>query len=217
MLGIIPAAGEGSRWGVFHKELLPIGKEIWLIDSTLEAMKFAGADKFCIVTSPNKIHTHVQHFKHERYNEFNIFYVIQKYQMDIWGAIKSALPYTDDENLFGMPDTLYPIKIFGKLLEDQNEISFGVFKTKEPKRFGVFVGDVIFNKDQGLPDGEYDAWGTFKFSKGVVSLWNSMPIETYTDALNTAIQYTTHGRCPMDYYLDFADWDRYLDYMEGIG
>src|SRR3954451_19344311 len=64
MLGIIPAAGVGSRIQplAFSKELLPVGS--WFDGETerpravseylVERMTIAGADKICFVVSPGK-------------------------------------------------------------------------------------------------------------------------------------------------------------------
>ena len=54
ILGIVPSAGEGTRWGGYFKELLPIGYDT-LLDRSISAMFAGGADKIVIVSKPDKL------------------------------------------------------------------------------------------------------------------------------------------------------------------
>jgi len=209
--GIIPCAGEGSRWGLFQKELLPIGDQIWLIDNTISAMIKGNVDTIYIVTSPNKIHIHANHFNKEKYKNLNLVYIIQKEKTDIWGAIKAALPSSIDADLvyFGMPDTIYPPDIFWRMdnFSMAFDIMFGVFNTTMPERFGVFKDGEIVNK---VPDtGTFKAWGTFSFSKYVTQFWLRANKNGYTENLNYALNTFAYKLFDMDYYHDLAGWTDY--------
>src|ERR1700761_5152739 len=100
MLGIVPCAGEGSRWGGMAKELVPIGPNRWLIDHALDAMRLAGVDRICIVASPPKIHMLVDHFRKGKYRHYRLFYVIQRERNELWEAMKESLAFAEDLNLF---------------------------------------------------------------------------------------------------------------------
>lgn len=210
-LGIIPAAGEGSRWGQFQKELLPIGKEQWLIDCAVSALVTGGADKICIVTSPNKIHTHAQHFMKEKYRDINIFYIIQKDPSDLWGAIKATFPYTNGYNLFAMPDTLIPNFVFP--YERKYDFSLGLFTTDMPEKFGVFDGGRVFNKDPNIT-GVRKAWGLLSWSANVVEYWKLCKPSNYTEAINKALEKFTYGTFTLPYYWDFASWEDYCSWVK---
>ena len=207
MLGIIPCAGEGSRWGRFHKELLPIGPEVWLIDNCLESMKLAGVRKFCIITSANKVHTHTQHFLKEKYNNCDIFYVVQKEQSDIWGAIKESLPYAEEINLFAMPDTLFDKTAMQKRIHAGPLAAFnlGTFNTRQPERFGVLLEGRVINKAR-LPEASYSAWGAMIWNKAVVESWLRSDPRDYTRAINQAITEFGCETFDLNYYYDFSTW-----------
>lgn len=210
--GIIPAAGIGQRWGMIHKELLPTGTNTWLIDNCIESMSIAEIDRVCIISSPEKICTHVQHFLKDKYDKINIFYTIQKEKTDIWGAIKSALPFTSEINYFGMPDTIFNTDIFLSLKNyyEKNKSQFivGTFLTDNPENFGVWHNNRIVNK-QKLSPNLYHAWGIFMFTNKVVELWNKNSLKTYTDAINLAIEKFGFTEIGLEFYHDFKDWNEY--------
>lgn len=211
--GIIPAAGEGNRWGKYQKELLPIGDNRWLIDNTVGAMNYAGASQLCIISSPNKISTHVNHFMKDKYNKEDIFFVIQREQLDIWGAIKAALPFTTGYNFFGMPDTLYDGNIFRNMIKDRRfDFVLGTFMTTTPERFGVIVNGEVINKEV-LQKGTFEAWGTFGFSKEVSLFWEKFPPTDYTTAINWAIRNFGLHTVPMNDYEDFSTWEDYKKWV----
>ncbi len=214
MIGIIPAAGEGSRWGQFQKELLPIGENAWLIDNTIYAMLKGGADKICIVSSPNKIHTHVQHFKKDKYKDLNIFFVIQREQQDIWGALKASFPFCEGFNLMAFPDTLYPTSVFENL--SVRYFQMGTFMTREGDRLGVLDDktNTIINKDPSMKGKLVRAWGNFSFTGEVVDFWTSRNITTYTGAMNLAIEHFGLYYRDFEYYYDFANWESYIKWVQ---
>ena len=111
ILGVVPAAGKGSRWGGFYKELLPVANRSWMINETIRAMKVGGANKICVITNKDKISTHAQHLD-KKFR--NIFYVLQEGENDIYSAMKSSLMYAEDLNYFSMPDTYIELGSFKK-------------------------------------------------------------------------------------------------------
>lgn len=216
VLGIIPAAGRGSRWGGYFKELLPTGDKEWLLDRTIHSMKKAGASKICIVTSPEKITTHVTHIKKQH---DGIFYVIQKGEDDIWSAVIEALPFSEDYNLFAMPDTYFPLDAFSNTLFDTHiDFYLGVFTTKTPERFGVLIDDHIEDKSSTLPgETSYTAWGTLLWTRRVAEFWMEQSTKSYTDAINEAMDEFRWGTFQMEFYRDMAKWEDYASFIEGEG
>ncbi|MCK5609464.1 hypothetical protein KAR91_46755 [Candidatus Pacearchaeota archaeon] len=219
VLGVIPVAGKGSRWGGYYKELLPTGDGEWFLDRTISSMKEAGADKICVVTTIEKMTTHATHIK-EKYD--GVFYVIQREHTDIWGAMKESLPFATSINLFAMPDTYFPKDTFSDAVDDFNEdfqIDFylGMHETNHPERFGVIVNDVIKNKSTTLPKGAtYTAWGTLLWTRQVAEFWMARPPSSYTDAINAAMAEFRWGTFPMAYYLDMARWEDYGNFIRKI-
>jgi hypothetical protein len=211
VLGVIPVAGKGSRWGGYYKELLPSGNREWLLDRTIKSMKVGGADKICIVTNQSKISTHVSHIN-SKYE--NIFYVIQKEKKDIWGAMLASLSYSEDINLFAMPDTYFPINCFDREYSLNKDFWIGTHKTKFPERFGILLEDKVINKSKSLPKNrEYMAWGSLVWSSSVSLFWMQEQPDTYTQAINMALSRFDYGTFDMGYYNDMATWEDYQIFL----
>jgi hypothetical protein len=218
MIGIIPCAGKATRWGGNYKELLPIGENKWLIDCSIDQMYLSGVRKFCIVSNPEKISTHIQHFQKDKYKGICIFFVIQNYNQDILGAIKTALPFCEKEDFvfFSMPDTL-----FGEIGFNVNpkvDFNLGVFNTINGNRFGVldqepFKTCKIINKNEDFVGINKLAWGNFVANWKVIQFWYSWAYVdssyTYTDLLNSTIKMFSYDLHTLDYYYDFENWDEY--------
>lgn len=211
MLGVLPCAGEGIRWGKITKELIPIGDNRWLVDNAIESMKYAGVDKICIVTLTSKIQILVEHFKKEKYSDCEIFYVIQKKENSMWEAIKESFPYAEDTTLFAMTDTLFNVYSFSNFISANSQASFalGTFETQIPERFGVLIEGKFHDKPINCAAGNYLAWGTMIWSKSVVQEWLQQNPSDYTDAINIAINKFGLHMFPLDYYYDFASWSDY--------
>jgi CTP:molybdopterin cytidylyltransferase MocA len=88
--GIIPAAGTGSRWGGYYKELLPTGHNEHLIDRAVLTCRVGGAERVVIITTPEKISAHASHF---RYRDSDIIFKIQDGVNDIYSAIESSFSW----------------------------------------------------------------------------------------------------------------------------
>lgn len=201
MLGIIPAAGEGKRFGGIFKELLPYNGET-LLERAIKCLKNGGCDKICVVSNNRKISSHAWYLRRAK----NVFFVLQQ-NKGMWGAIEAALPYSQDENVFIMPDTIIPIDALQQIELHLSAFGLGVFETDEPWRFGTIVDDVIVNKSSA---GSNLAWGIMEWSDDVSAFWESRKLLNYTQAINLAIKEYGYEVWPLDYYYDIASWDDYL-------
>lgn len=206
ILGIIPAAGKAERFGGLVKELLPIDEGITLLDNCIDSMNYAGADKIIIVTSPAKISLH-KYYVESKHKNLNIEFFVQNVPTGLGDLIELVTPQFKELNLFAMPDTLFPLDSFCNNLAKVNILSAGLFKTLTPNRFGIMVDDingpVFVDKPLDFPTGIYKAWGTLIFTGFV------RPASTFTEFINTNIDSTFN----LDYYVDFASWKDYSQYI----
>ena len=220
ILGIIPSAGKGSRWGGYYKELLPLGDGEWLLDRCIKSMNIA--DEILIITSKDKIGTHVSHLN-DRFP--NVSFTLQKEGYDIMGAIRSSYPFTCKYNLFAMPDTVYPKYLFDFFFpigDNEPDFLLGMFQTTMPERFGVLHvdkdGEKIVNKQKSKNENSTPtvlAWGSMIWSDRVVDLWQDLDIIDYTEAINVAIREFGFHSYPIDYYFDMATWKDYKEFIYG--
>jgi hypothetical protein len=212
-LGVIPAAGNGSRWGGYHKELLPCGNGGFMIDHTIDAMSRGGADALLIIANVDKIgllsrHLSRNHRHLSKHPGLPIFYVIQCGTNDIWSAIVESFGYPADRYLFAMPDTLYPVDAF----EGNFDAPFllGVHQTDEPERFGVLREGRVVNKQPGKSG---LAWGLLSWSWAVVELWQRRYITDYTDGINKAIEEFGLSTWDIRFYRDMASFNDYQGWL----
>jgi hypothetical protein len=217
VLGVIPAAGEGSRWGGYLKEFLPIDRHRKVIDTTLQSMHLGGVENFLVVTNNEKIAIHSKYLsKHYE----NVSYVLQAWKMDIWGAMLTSLPFAKDYNLFAFPDTIFDRNAFDFNYKNKGHFYLGMHMTDMPERFGVLYNDAIVNKSTILPDDEYQAWGAMIWTKKVAKFWLDYQyeygIENYTDAMNIAIDEFGYEDFNLGKYTDFASWTDYQKFIKGI-
>lgn len=214
--GVIPAAGKGSRWGGYFKELLPLTSRRWLLNEAIYNMYNANASRVVVVTRHDKVATHAYHLVGME----NIIYTIQEDNLDIYGAMKASYVVKGKYNLFQMPDTYVPPSIFTRMLEPDktNDIvpfQIGVHRTRNPERFGIIHDGEVINKDIRLNNGdEYMAWGTLFWTDDVIKYWIDLDVKTYTQAIQTAMDKFKWRTLEMEYYYDmasFADYSRFLD------
>ena len=204
-LGILPAAGVGSRWGGACKELLPIGVNRWLIDSALDHLLNVGVTRICIVTSERKISTHVLHFSKSKYDNLEIFFVIQRRQQDLWGAIQESFPYTEAENYMLMPDTLFKTN----KLQLTDPLTLGMFTTDHPEKFGVLYNGSIVDKSPTLI-GTHSAWGTISWNEDMVKYWKSVKPNSFPEALSLGLSVFPSTTYSIESYEDIASWNDYV-------
>ncbi|MDA8155294.1 MAG: sugar phosphate nucleotidyltransferase [Actinomycetota bacterium] len=117
MLGIVPAAGTGSRIQplAFSKELLPVGSRLEngterpraVSEYLIERMAIAGAAKICMVISPGKYDI-MQYYGAEAYSA-SLCYMVQPRPAGLCDAIFQAVPLVEDNEpvVIGLPDTIW--------------------------------------------------------------------------------------------------------------
>src|SRR5438045_2423936 len=151
MLGIIPAAGAASRLQplAFSKEMLPVGSAVdehgverpkAVSEFLVERMAHAGADRICLVISPEKTDIIPYYARHRMANGMR--YVVQEQPTALCGGLFRALRVMreDEEVLIGLPDPVwFPLEGFSEL--PAGELSFLLFPVDEPSRFDAVLTD----------------------------------------------------------------------------
>lgn len=150
MLGIIPAAGAGSRIQplAFSKELLPVGSRVdgnierprAVTEYLLDRMVAGGADRLCFVISPGK--SDILEYFGPSFSDVPIGYTIQARPAGLCDALFSALPFVQpgEDVLVGLPDTVWFPDDGLRLLPD-GELSFLLFPVERPELFDAVVLD----------------------------------------------------------------------------
>lgn len=188
MLGIIPAAGRGSRIQPlgFSKELLPVGsrrdglgeRPRAVSEYLVQRMLAGGADKLCFVIGPGK--SDILEYYAGGYGEVPAVFVVQPEPAGLCDAIFRALSLVQPEEpvLIGLPDTVwYPPDGFSALPDDL--LAFLLFPVDRPEFFDAVVLDEsgavreIQVKQQGAQSKWI--WGAFKMPGRVLqdlhALW----------------------------------------------
>ena len=190
MLGIVPAAGAGSRLQplAFSKEMLPVGsardehgveRPKAVSEFLVERMILAGADRVCFVISPEKTDILPYYARHPAARRF--CYVVQEQPRGLCDAIfRAALVARPDEPvLVGLPDTVwFPVDGYTCLPPD--ELAFLLFRVEHPERFDA----VVTSRDEQVLEVEVKTaaprsdwvWGAFGMPGGVFrdlhALWS---------------------------------------------
>lgn len=210
--GFVTAAGKGSRWGLYYKELLPVCNNSWLLDESIKRLENAGVDEVIIITTPEKVTTHSTHLR-DRF-DIPISYVMQRGN-ELWGAIRTACLHSGDINLLTMSDTL-PSKDCFDFNYKGYDFGLGAFLTSEPERFGVITKEAgkLVVKDKYKAEGVAHAWGTFWFSKTIAYDWlHRKELENYTDGINYALHNFNYEVIDFGRYYDMADFIRYKEFL----
>src|ERR1041385_6174871 len=117
MIGIIPAAGIGSRMQplAFSKELLPVGSRLdgererprAVSEYIIERMLHAGVDRLCLVIGAGK--SDILEYYGGRIGGTPISYVVQDQPAGLCDAVFHALPWVreDEAVVVGLPDTIW--------------------------------------------------------------------------------------------------------------
>lgn len=212
--GIIPAAGRAARWGGYLggylKELLPVGDGVWVLDHALAAMVHGGARRALIVTDAEKIGPLARYLHPQG---LDVGFLLQHgAQGNLWSAIRTALPWCHNRVLMAMPDTLYPVDALAE--DDAAEpLILWTFATETPERFGI-IGEhgIIYDKPTGYHPPQ-DAWGLVAWSSEVTRHWLAHTYETFTAALNHAVDTFGYVTRSLAWYQDFASWEDYQAWM----
>lgn len=156
VVGIIPAAGKGSRLAPFPcpKELFPVGYQDYLINGTfhkrpkvvsqylIENIIASGADIIYLIVGEGKSDIMKYYGNGSRFG-VNICYLYQEELTGMPGALALAAPWISNSTVvFGMPDTIIePSDAFNKLVNSHEEyeadLTLGLFPTNTPSKFGM--------------------------------------------------------------------------------
>ncbi|ESY86877.1 nucleotidyltransferase [Mesorhizobium sp. LNHC220B00] len=175
MLGIVPAAGRGSRIQPlgFSKELLPVGSRIdgqterpcAVSEYLVRRMVQAGVDKICFIIGSGK--SDILEYYAAGYGEAAALFVVQPHPVGLCDAIFRAAPLVapDEVVLVGLPDTIwFPEDGFCHLPDDQ--LSFLLFPVDSPEFFDAVVTDdderVIEVQVKRQDAATNWVWGAFK-------------------------------------------------------
>ena len=175
MLGIIPAAGAGTRIQplAFSKELLPVGGRLdgaierprAVSEYLIERMTIAGADKICFVISAGKSDI-LEYYGGGQVNSASFIFVVQPQPAGLCDAIFHAAPVVapNEQVLIGLPDTIwFPENGLGALPDD--ELSFLLFPVEQPQFFDAVVteGDRVREIQVKQANAQSNwVWGAFK-------------------------------------------------------
>ncbi len=153
MLGIIPAAGAGSRIQplAFSKELLPVGGRIEgaverpraVSEYLIERMVIGGATKICFVIGSGKSDI-LEYYSGGKVDSASIIFVVQPRPGGLCDALFRAAPIVRDEEpvLIGLPDTIwFPVDGLRALPDDR--LSFLLFPVDQPQLFDAVITDEI--------------------------------------------------------------------------
>ncbi|HVW93527.1 MAG TPA: sugar phosphate nucleotidyltransferase [Devosia sp.] len=174
MLGIIPAAGRGSRIQPlgFSKELLPVGsrsgelgeRPCAVSEYLLERMVAGGADKLCFVIGPGK--SDILEYYAAGYQDAASVYVVQPSPAGLCDAVFRAAALVNDEEpvLVGLPDTVwFPVEGFTMLPDDR--LAFLLFPVDNPQHFDAVVveGEAVRRIEvKQVNASSHWVWGAFK-------------------------------------------------------
>lgn len=175
MLGIVPAAGRGSRIQPlgFSKELLPVGSRMdgqterpcAVSEYLVRRMVRNGVDRICFVIGSGK--SDILEYYAAGYETAAAVFVAQPSPVGLCDAIFRAAPLVapDETVLVGLPDTIwFPEDGFCRLADDR--LSFLLFPVDRPEFFDA----VVLTQDDRVEEiqvKQSDArtnwvWGAFK-------------------------------------------------------
>jgi dTDP-glucose pyrophosphorylase len=189
MLGIIPAAGTGTRIQplAFSKELLPVGTRFTqgverpraVSEYLVERLILAGATRLCFVISPGK--ADILGYYGGQVEGIPICYAVQEQPSGLCDALFCARPFVrgDESVLVGLPDTIwFPREGLRDLPDDQ--LAFLLFPVTQPQLFDAVScneAGVVSQIEVKQPDPSSSwIWGAWKAPAQVFEalwrLWN---------------------------------------------
>jgi glucose-1-phosphate thymidylyltransferase len=190
MLGVIPAAGAGSRIQplAFSKELLPLGSRIdggverprAVGEYLVERLVAGGATRLCFVIAPGK--SDILQYFGGSVAGIPVCYTVQERPAGLCDAVFRALPLaaSDEEIVVGLPDTIwFPVDGLRQLTAQA--LSFLLFPVERPELFDVVRIDAN-GRVEGIDVKKKEArsswvWGAFKAPRTVLAelraLWDA--------------------------------------------
>jgi glucose-1-phosphate thymidylyltransferase len=195
LIGLIPAAGRGSRLAPFPcpKELFPVGYQDYQVNGTnqrrpkvisqylIEHIIEAGAEKLMIIISEGKGDIMKYYGDGSKFSS-DIAYLFQEELNGMPNALNLANKWIGESTvLFGMPDTIIePDNLFKSMLQYHDahnaDLTLGLFPTNYPSKFGMVSTDednnVLFTIDKPrISDLKY-MWGCAIWSSKFSELLN---------------------------------------------
>ena len=175
MLGVIPAAGAGSRIQplAFSKELLPVGSRFEagiehpraVSEYLIERLIAGGATRLCFVIAPGK--SDILQYFGSRVDGVPVCYVVQERPAGLCDALFSALPLAlpDESIAVGLPDTVwFPVDGLRRLPDET--LSLLLFEVARPELFDAVItnrhGEVEAIDVKSRPARTAWIWGAFK-------------------------------------------------------
>lgn len=180
LVGVVPAAGKGSRLAPYphSKELLPVGYQ--LIDTGMglekrpkviaqylvEGMQGAGIRKLFFIVSAGKSDI-MEYFGGGDAFGVRIAYLYQSRLGGMPYALDLVTPWLGPETtvVMGMPDTVIePQDAFDRLLSAHRawkaDLTLGLFQTEQPQKFGMIGFDEDFRVTEHVdkPDRTHLKW-----------------------------------------------------------
>jgi len=212
MIGVVLAAGKGSRLGNYTtdlpKSLLPLNdNNDSLLDYNLSLLSQFNLDKIIIVTGFNsgKIEAHVK-----KYDDIEIVYNPFWDHCNVLGSLYMALKSIDDDFLFLHADTLADRGIWDNLIKAEGEMVLP-FERKQccEEEMKMLLKDnkvvqITKEMDADLADGEF--LGEHLFKKGELNHYMESVIQ---EAINenmfniTAMDILHHNFVEVDFEEDY--------------
>jgi glucose-1-phosphate thymidylyltransferase len=186
LIGVLPAAGRGSRLGPIpcSKEVMPLGfqpnddapvawRPVTAIETNLIALQRAGAQRAVTIISESKADVVRYVGDGSRYG-VAVSYVYQQQLQGMPFALNLARPWIGQATtLFAMPDTLiWPIDTMARLAADHQhhraDVTLGLFSTNTPQRFGMVAldatGRVVRSEEKPTQSDMTLMWGLAAWS-----------------------------------------------------
>jgi glucose-1-phosphate thymidylyltransferase len=156
IVGVIPAAGKGSRLYPYPspKELFPVGYQDIFLDGKIqkrpkvisqyiiENIVNAGAKRIMFILGKDK-HEIMEYYGDGSRFGVTIAYLYQEMLYGMPYAINIARTWTEQNTVFfGMPDTIIEpkdafIRLHNYHCENKSELTLGLFRTDNPTKFGM--------------------------------------------------------------------------------
>jgi glucose-1-phosphate thymidylyltransferase len=209
MLGVIPAAGAGSRIQplAFSKELLPVGSRIQdgvehpraVGEYLVERLIAGGATRLCFVIAPGK--SDILQYFGGRVDGIPVCYTVQEHPAGLCDALFRALPMAAEHEsvAVGLPDTIW-FPADGLRLLTAPALSFLLFPVTRPELFDAVCIDET-GRVEAIDVKKKDArsnwiWGAFKLPSTVLgqlaALWSAR--ERRDEYFGTLVSaYLEHG------------------------
>ena len=183
LVGFLPAAGQGTRFGsaLYAKELYPlIGPDgdgpRPLAERFLHALRGAAVDRVVVVIGPHKLDV-VRALGDGGEGPLPLAYVVQSEPRGLAHALRVARPWLDGADvLLAMPDTVVePMTALRELqacrIESGAELGLAVFPTTEAARLGPVVYEgvgpvckVLAVEDKPARPSAQNTWGLASLS-----------------------------------------------------